>query len=188
MKILGVNGSPRRKGNAEVLVKTVLEEAACHGAETDYIFVDTLDFHGCKGCLWCQQDGRGLCVQKDEMTALYHKIASSDAIVIASPIYFSGITAQLKTFIDRLYPFYGRGGNPSRLPRKIKLAMIVTQGQPDPNKYAQSIEIVADSLRLIGFNVLNDIFVAPNLPDKGDVLKNPTYIEQAKLLGKLLLA
>lgn len=187
MKILGVNGSPRRNGNSEILLNEVLQEAKHSGAEIDYIHVDALNLHGCKGCLWCQHDGNGLCIQKDEMISIYDKIKHSDAIVMASPIYFSGITSQLKMFIDRLYPFYGRGGTPSRLPKKIKLILIITQGQPESEKYAQSIEIVADSLRLIGFDVLKEIFVAPSLPNKGDALQNSAYLEQAKSLGQKIL-
>lgn len=187
MKIIGINGSPRKGGNTEILLTQILKEAESLGAESEYIAVDKLDFHGCKGCLWCQTSGSGRCVQQDDMTDIYDKIASADAIVVGTPVYFSGMTGQLKTFMDRLYPFYGRGGIPSRLPKKIKLALLITQGQPNPQLYARSFEIVASAFRLIGFEVLDTNFFTPCAVEKGDVLKNPSSLEQAKLLGKQLI-
>ena len=185
MKIVGVNGSPRKGGNTEILLAQLLQEAQGCNAETCYIGVEQLDFGGCKGCLWCQQKGTGRCIQNDDMTPIYDIIAEADAVIFASPIYFSTMTGQMKIFMDRLYPFYGRGGVPSRLPKKTKAILIFTQGQPDTELYFKSIEIAASAFRLIGFDVL-ETFVAPDIPNKGDILKSLTALEQAKALGKKL--
>lgn len=186
MKVLGISGSPRTGGNTEILVSGILEAAAKQGAAVEYIALDKLNFAGCKGCLWCQREEKGHCVQKDDMLQIYEKITAADAVILASPIYFSTIAAQLKTFIDRLYPFYGRGGKPSRLPREIKLALVITQGQPNPDLYSQSMQITADSLRLIGFNVLEETLIAPGLLNKGDVRHDGLLLSKAKLLGQSL--
>ena len=186
MKILGINGSPRKGGNTEIMLTQILKEAESLGAESEYLAVDKLNFQGCKGCLWCQHTGSARCVQQDDMAGIYEKIANADAIIVGTPVYFSGMTGQLKTFMDRLYPFYGRGGIPSRLPKKIKLALLITQGQADPQLYTRSFEIAASAFRLIGFEVLDTNFFIPGAVEKGDVLKDPSSLEQAKLLSKQL--
>lgn len=186
MKILGINGSPRPGGNTEWVVLQVLQEAERCGAETEYIHLEKLNFHGCKGCLWCQKNGQGKCVQQDDALPLYDKIAKADIVLFASPVYFSTMTSQLKTLMDRLYPFYGRGGTPSRLPKPVKAVLIVTQGQPDPKLYKTSFEIAAAAFRLIGFDVAENPVVFPCIPDKGDVMKKPQLLEQAKCLGTFL--
>jgi multimeric flavodoxin WrbA len=186
MNILAVNGSARKGGNTEIILSHILSGAETCGAKTSFVAIDEMLFSGCKGCLWCQQSGGGNCIQKDDMEPLYEKIAAADAIVIGSPVYFSAMTAQTKMFTDRLYPFYGRGGVPSRLPKKTKLAMVYTQGQPDPEKYLYSFKIAADAFRLIGFDVLDDVLIAPGTPNKGDVLQQAAILEKARTLGKLL--
>ncbi|WP_371363779.1 2-amino-4-deoxychorismate dehydrogenase [Sporomusa rhizae] len=187
MKILGINGSARVGGNTEIVLSNILMAAEKLGAATEYIAIDKLKIQGCKGCLWCQNKETGRCVQRDDMVEVYDKVASADIVVFASPVYFSTMTGQLKTFIDRLYPFYGRGGKPSRLPKQIQAALIFTQGQPDDLLYSQSFAIAANSLRQIGFKVKEDVLVTPGIPNLGDVLKSEPLLNKARLFGESLL-
>ncbi|HYA33481.1 MAG TPA: flavodoxin family protein [Candidatus Bathyarchaeia archaeon] len=101
MKILGINSSPRRKNSSTLkLVEAVLDGAKQRGAETELVDVAALDIGYCLGCQVCY--AKGECIQKDDLTDLWEKMMRADGIVLGSPVYINGVTAQLKTVIDRL--------------------------------------------------------------------------------------
>lgn len=99
MKILGILGSPRKGGNTDILLDMALEGAGSKGAETEKICLGDLNFKGCIECAGC--DKTGVCILTDDMTPIYDKLKTADAIILASPIFFAGITSQLKAMIDR---------------------------------------------------------------------------------------
>jgi multimeric flavodoxin WrbA len=101
MKILGINGSPRgKKSQTLKLVDAVLDGARQRGAETELIDIGALDIRYCLGCHVCYAEGE--CVQGDDLSELWEKMMRADGIVLGSPVYINGVTAQLKTVIDRL--------------------------------------------------------------------------------------
>lgn len=99
MRVLGILGSPRKKGNCDLLLDEFLMGASSKGAEVKKICLGQLDFKGCTSCGGC--DKTGVCVLKDDMTPIYKEIKQADVVALASPIYFAGITSQLKAMIDR---------------------------------------------------------------------------------------
>lgn len=99
MKVLALLGSPRKKGNTESLLAAVLEGVAAAGGEAERIRLCDLRIDPCIGCGGCGKTGR--CVLTDDMQDLYPKIGEADRVILASPIYFYGITAQAKAFVDR---------------------------------------------------------------------------------------
>ncbi len=100
MKIIAITSSPKGKKSATLLlVKAALDGAREAGAETEVIDVARHRINYCKGCVTCYLKGR--CVQKDDFARLFEKVISADGIILSSPNYIDGITAQLKTFIDR---------------------------------------------------------------------------------------
>ncbi|MGA3359909.1 MAG: NAD(P)H-dependent oxidoreductase [Halobacteriota archaeon] len=101
MKILGINSSPRGKNSrTRALVDAVLDGARQRGAETELVDIGALDIRYCLGCQVCYAEGE--CVQEDDLSDLWEKMMRADGIVIGSPVYINGVTAQLKTVIDRL--------------------------------------------------------------------------------------
>ena len=100
MKVLALAGSPRRGGNTETLLDRVLAGAADAGAETEKIVACNLKMRGCLHCGGCLETG--VCVQRDDMTALYPKFREMDAFVLASPLMFMNVSSQAKMVIDRL--------------------------------------------------------------------------------------
>jgi len=106
MKLLSILGSPRKGGNSETLVSAIAAGAAGAGAATELIRLSKLKIHPCIACGGCEKTGR--CVIDDDMQQLYSQIDSADRIVIASPIYFYGVTAQTKAFIDRCQALWSR--------------------------------------------------------------------------------
>jgi len=100
MKIIGINGSPRKKAsNTLKLLQAVLNGAKEEGAKTGVIDICTLDINFCTGCLSCFATGE--CVYDDDVGSLLEKMKKADGIVLGSPVYIDSVTAQLKRWIDR---------------------------------------------------------------------------------------
>lgn len=99
MRILGIYGSPRKKGNTDLMLDAFLEGAVGEGGEIERLYVRDLNVQGCLGCGHC--DRAGFCIQKDDMADVYPLLESADRIVVAAPIYFYGFPGQLKQLIDR---------------------------------------------------------------------------------------
>ena len=99
MDVLVFLGSPRKKGNSEILTEALLEGVRGEGGMPEIIRLCDLKISPCISCGGCDKTGK--CVVEDDMTPLYEKIISTDKIILASPIFFYGITAQAKAFIDR---------------------------------------------------------------------------------------
>jgi len=99
VKIIGISGSPRLGGNSETLLREFLRGAESKGAETKLVRVCDLHGSGCDHCDACVLTGE--CTLFDDVIGVYDDIAASDGIVVASPLHFVSVTAQLKAVIDR---------------------------------------------------------------------------------------
>lgn len=108
MHVLGLQGSPRKNGNTDYLLQTFLEKARQKGAGTELLQVSKLNIRYCLGCGYCEK--HGFCVIKDDEMAgsIYRKLRKADLIVLGSPVFFYGITAQLKALIDRSQTLWSR--------------------------------------------------------------------------------
>nr|WP_312579296.1 flavodoxin family protein [Sedimentibacter sp.] len=105
MKVVAVNGSPRKKGNTAVLLQNVLRGAEANGAETNFINLYELNFTGCISCFSCKRkDSRcnGLCAVRDDLTEVLEDILSCDFLILGSPIYFGDVTGEMRSFLERL--------------------------------------------------------------------------------------
>ncbi|WP_172684187.1 flavodoxin family protein, partial [Desulfosarcina cetonica] len=108
MFILGLQGSPRKGGNTDILLATFLEKAAAAGAAVQTIQVARAGITPCKGCGYCES--HGTCVIADDPMAkqIFGLLRQADMVVAASPIYFYGASAQLKVLIDRCQTLWSR--------------------------------------------------------------------------------
>ena len=107
MLVVGLQGSPRRKGNTAFLLDLFMTEAVRLGARTRVIHPATEPVVACRGCGACEK--QGLCVSRDIMADVFFPLLrEADLVVAASPVYFYGVTAQLKQFIDRCQTFWSR--------------------------------------------------------------------------------
>ena len=129
MRILVLNGSPRPKGSTKGMVEAFQEGAVTAGHQVDVVDVCRLKIGGCLACEYCHTKGQGTCVQKDDMQEVYVLLKEAEMLVIASPIYYHGISGQLKCVIDRFYA----AAYPTKPPRLQKAAMILSSG--DANMY-----------------------------------------------------
>ena len=105
MKAIAVIGSPRKNGNTEILVDEVLRGAKDAGSAIEKIFLNELRIKPCQATCsqYCKTHGK--CNIADDMSPLYDKLYGSDCIVLGTPIYWWGPSAQMKAFIDRWYAF-----------------------------------------------------------------------------------
>lgn len=133
MKILVLNGSPRLNGNTRQMVTAFAEGASSVGNEVTVIDVCRKNIKGCMACEYCHTKGRGDCIQQDDMHEIYRPLKEADMLVIASPIYYHGISGQLKCAIDRFYS----AAYPVKPPHLKKIAMILSSG--DANMYDGAI-------------------------------------------------
>ena len=147
--ILILSGSPRKGGNTELLVEA-FEKGASQKHHVEIVSVRDYKVNPCMGCNACFKNHT--CAQKDEMVSIYEKMANADMLVIASPVYFYGISAQLKTIIDRLH-------NPIRDTFHIKKMALLLVG-------AASLPELFDAI-LAEYNLCLNFF---NLEDAGKVL------------------
>ncbi len=106
MKILGIYGSPRKQGNSEVILDEILRAAVDSGAETKKIYARDLNMSGCQECGGCDKTGK--CVVKDDMQQVYPLFEEADVIILSSPIFFYGISAQVKAVVDRAQAMWSR--------------------------------------------------------------------------------
>jgi multimeric flavodoxin WrbA len=98
-KVLVLVGSPRATGSTMKIVQRVDGILKENGIEAETVMLDRLDIRPCRNCASCEDDGD--CVQEDDMRELWEKVESCDGLILASPTYYSGVTAQMKIFIDR---------------------------------------------------------------------------------------
>jgi multimeric flavodoxin WrbA len=131
MKIIALNGSPRKNWNTATLLQKVLDGANTQGAETELIHLYDLDYKGCKSCFVCKtKEGKsyGKCVVEDDLQPLLNKIEEADALFIGSPIYFGNVSGEMRSLMERLlfpYLVYSDGGS-TLFSKKINVGLIYT--------------------------------------------------------------
>ncbi|NJD92300.1 MAG: flavodoxin family protein [Geobacter sp.] len=136
MNVIGINGSPRKQWNTATLVSKALAGAAAQGATTELFHLYDLNFKGCTSCFACKLRGGksyGKCAMNDDLATVLAKIATADALVIGSPIYFGTVTGETRSFLERLlFPYltytvpYG-----TLFSGKIKTGFIYTMNVPE---------------------------------------------------------
>ncbi|MBS1370555.1 MAG: flavodoxin family protein [Lentisphaeria bacterium] len=177
-KVLILSSSPRRGGNSDLLCDRFLDGAKAAGHQAEKIFLAEKNIHYCIGCGACANATRP-CIQKDDAAEILEKMVAADVIVLATPVYFYTMSAQLKTLIDRTCPRY------TAMSGK-EFFFIVTAWDPDRNAMTRTLE----SLR--GFTedclegaVEKGILYGVGAAAKGDVKSLPVYRE-AYEMGKAL--
>ena len=124
MNIVILNGSPRPKGNTAAMVAAYREGAESAGHTVTVFDVCHMRIAGCLACEHCHQRNPRTCVQADDMRLIYPALDEADMLVLASPVYYHGLSGQLKCAIDRIYA----PGYPRRL---RKAALLLSSGSKD---------------------------------------------------------
>ncbi|MDD1727499.1 MAG: flavodoxin family protein [Methanospirillum sp.] len=131
MKVIAINGSPRKTWNTATLLEHALNGAASAGADTEQVHLYDLDFKGCTSCFACKLKGGksyGRCSLQDDLTPVLEAIGEADAVILGSPIYFGIVTGEMRSCMERiLFPYLTYTRPPQSLfPRKIPTAFFYT--------------------------------------------------------------
>ena len=102
MKVIALNGSPRKDGNTSLLIKEVFTELENEGIETELIQLGGRPIHGCIACMKCGKKKNSQCALKgDSLNDHLAKMFAADGIILGSPVYFTDVTSEMKALIDR---------------------------------------------------------------------------------------
>ena len=174
MDILIINGSPRKGGNTDLLVETFVKGAS-QKHHVEVVSVHDYKVSPCMGCNACFRSNGNTCAQKDDMPIIYEKMAHADMLVIASPVYFYGLSAQLKAVIDRCH-------NPIRDTFHIKKTAILLVGAATLPELFDSI--LTQYQLCLNFFKLEDAgrVLVRGVKDKGDI-KNTDALNEAFKFG-----
>lgn len=181
-KILGVIGSPRKRGNTHILVSRILEGARDHGADVESIFLNDLNILECDGCYSCW---KGKCSKHDDMKNIYPRISESDVIIFGTPVYWFGPTAIMKGFIDRFVYFTGPA---HRKGVRNKTAVIAVPFGDRSYKAADLlVRSFEKSLDYLGMKLLHKVLV-PGVTERGEVKNRRSVMDRCYRLGRKLAA
>ncbi len=186
MKVLGIAGSPRRGGNTDLLLDEVLRGAASTGARTRVIYLGKLKIAPCQHCDACLSTGT--CAINDDMAQVYGELEEADRVVIASPVQFMGVTAQMKAMIDRCQMFWARKYvlRVSPLPPKPRKGMFVAVGGLKLKSMFDGARATVKSLFLVLDIEYAGELLFPGIDEKGAIAKQPEVLKQAYEAGRKL--
>ena len=126
MKVVAINGSPRKNGNTAMLIDAVLAELKKEGIETEQVQLGGKNIHGCTACMKCFEKQNKRCsIDKDILNELICKMIDADGIIIGSPTYFANVSTEVKALIDRAGLVAIANGH--MLKRKIGAAVVAVR-------------------------------------------------------------
>lgn len=119
-------GSPRKNGSTAILAEEAGKGLIEKEVETEFFFLNDLNSRGCQACYYCKKHDITACAVNDDIQTIHRLMQESDGLIIATPIYFAGVTAQTKAWLDRLFPYISMNLSP-KLPASKKVSFIFTQ-------------------------------------------------------------
>jgi len=188
-RVIGFSGSPRKNGNSDILLKTIM-----HGAKeelpAEYYNLTDIDFKGCIGCEKCRR--HKVCTGLvDGMSLMYPGLFRSKGLVLVSPTHNYNVTSWMKAFIDRLYCFYNFENDRPRSwssqlanqNRKAVIAAICEQESPEDMGF--TIEAMKNPLEALGYEIIGELSVF-RIFDKAKVKQEKHILNKAYKLGNKL--
>ena len=182
-KVLVLLGSPRRKGNSAILAEAIARGAKAAGADVETLFLHGLDIAPCKACMACQKPKSRGCSIDDDMQPLYRKMLEADAWVLASPVYWFTMSAQLKLWMDRCFalPAYGRDPFAGK---RIALALAYGGEDPFDSGCVNALRTFQDAYRYAGAEIVGMVY--GSAMEAGDIRADRALLKEAKELGRKL--
>ncbi len=187
MKTVCLLGSPRRGCNSDMLADRFVDQAVKLGAPVEKIALSTLSYHGCTNLFRCKQD-LDHCGQKDDLTPVLEAVSEAQVLVLASPVYFTSITGQLKLALDRFFSFfvpdYPTAEKKSRLSSGRHLVFLQSQGEPE-NRYGDLMDSFSASFKGLGFDH-HHLVRACGVREPGDVNAQPHVLQECDAVAQRL--
>ncbi len=178
-------GSPRLKSNADLLLDEALRGAQSQGAGVEKIVVDKLNISPCREYYGCLKDGN--CVIRDDMDDVYPKLLDADCVMVVSPIFFYGLTAQVKALIDRCQALWARKYVlKQNLPDSTRKGAFIAVGATRGEKlFEGSILTVKYFFKAISVKYADELLIR-GVDRRGEIKEHPTALSDAFELGKRL--
>ena len=178
-------GSPRIKGNTDLLLEESLKGAQGQGADVEKLIVDKLKIAPCKEYLGCFKDGN--CVIRDDMDTIYPKLLEADVVIVASPIFFYGVTSQAKALIDRCQALWARKHVLKQsLPNGGRKGAFIAVGATKGKRLFEGVILtVKYFFEAIGVEYADELLVR-GVDARGEIREHQTAIADAFELGKRL--
>lgn len=175
MNILVVTGSPRKGGNTEILADVFAKAARENGHEVTVRKLSGLKVGPCLACEYCFTHD-GVCVQKDDMNEILKDVHEADMLVLASPIYWFDVSAQMKCFIDRMYACASTGFHIT------SAAMLLDSASPSVYSAAQAqLKDICAYLKWEN----KGVFTAPGMTEKGSIYQSGALAQVEAFAGLL---
>ncbi len=185
LRAIGIAGSPRRSGNSATLLEAVLAGGASAGAATEVVHLNDLSFRGCQACQPCAAGAT--CRIEDDLTPVLASLRQADIWVLAAPIYFDGVSGQMKLFFDRLYHLVDAGGEIApQLTGRRAAAVIVTYEDKPRDDYRDVADRLGKYLSWMGEFGAVEILSEGRLGAAGAAAGRPKLLAAARDLGKRL--
>jgi len=185
LKVLGIMGSPRIKGNSDLLLDEALKGAQSQGAEVEKLIIDKLKIAPCREYYGCLKDGN--CVIRDDMDDIYPKLLEADGVIVSSPIFFYGLSAQIKALIDRCQALWARRYIlKQKLPNSARKGAFIGVGATRGKQlFTGSILTVKYFFKSIGVKYADELLVW-GMDKRGEIREHHTALPDAFELGKRL--
>jgi multimeric flavodoxin WrbA len=179
MKVVGISGSSRKKGNTELLIQLALDEIRKEGIETELISLANQTINPCNACMACRKD-KNRCLIEDDFGPIFLKLKEADGLILGTPVYFGSATPNIKSLIDRAGYVCRQGEN--FFYRKVGAPIVAARRAGQNFTLAQ----------LTFFFLLMGMVVVPGSPywtfgfgrERGEVEKDSEGMESISNLGK----
>jgi len=190
LKVLGIAGSPREDGNTDLLLKEVISGVASAGIQTKTIILRNLSIAPCRHCDGCLKTGK--CVVEDDMQWLHTELREADRIILASPIFFMGVTAQTKAMIDRCQALWVLkyilklpiAVNPQR---ERKGVFVSVGGTKLSNLFQPAVATIKSWFKTLDISYTGELTFS-GIDEKGAILHHPAALKGAFDLGQRLVS
>jgi len=126
MKVIGINGSPKADGNTYQSLRVVADTLKTEGIDMEILQIGTEPISGCTACMGCYKAKNETCVLNNgPVNEFLQKVKEADGIILGSPVYFSGVSGQMKSLLDRL--FYAAGANGNYFRHKVGASLVAVR-------------------------------------------------------------
>ncbi len=189
MRLLAINGSPRRGGNTEILLKEVIKGAESQKAEVKLIILNDLKISPCQHCDACLKEGN--CSINDDMQMVYEELEKMDRVVLGSPLHFMALTAQMKLMVDRCQALWSRKYHlriPPLADRRERKGLFVSVGGRSGASlllFEPVLVTVKTLFRSLDISYTEALLFS-GVEERGAILKNKEALTQAYTAGQRL--
>ena len=175
-RIIGIVGSPRRNGNTELIVDSIIEGAEEVGAASQKVILKDLKIAPCRACNVCTKTGS--CVHQDDMDKLLTRMFDSDVWILGTPVYWWGPTAQFKAFLDRWY-----GVNDRSQFKGKEIILAIPSGGAGEYSYGPTKDMLERVIKYLQMIHVRTI-LAPGIGKKGAIEDYPDILDSARQSGR----